>query len=517
LADTTRKERAAKPSVASHPLFPIVVVLWFGALFGLVSLAIRPVMIESLVSTIGLDRVIPMAAPPLGSTARLLVALSMTLLGFAVGAIVGRILTKPATKPASTRRRHPVANVPAEETPSPVALFGAEPADQEEDEPARRRRQLAIVDAGESSDDHAPLPGNSQILSVTELPLKSFDEVDEIWLHSSDRAKPRADDTADLAQDIEAVDEAEWHEAVAPVASSISSHDDEDDAAFDSEGPSNRLFDSYVRRVNASVGAKDPSVPAPGFVLIADQKTSGAADSQEQEMAASGDQPAPDSPQAEEPATDPVYANTAERIATAPLDTLSHVELLERLAQTIARRRAAAAAQASQVAAVCAPSAEPVWFSAPQTVGAQGQLPAALRPQWADDADEDSEALPVIAPPRTMTMTSMTAVAGTDKAATMQDGVQDNVAETAASTPEDPQVLDEGYASLLGVTRMNGRQMFGHNDASSASIAPSDPAPISAPAPRAFDAPTSGELVPDLTEQALRAALATLRRMSGAA
>lgn len=509
MADTTRKERAKKPSVASHPLFSIVVVVWFGALFGLASLAIRPVLIEGLVSATGIDQVIPMAAPPLGSTARILIALLMTVLGCAVGALVARRFAKPAAQQPSAHRR-PAASVQAEDAPSPVALFGAERTDEvEEEQPARRRRQLAIMEASDSFDDHAPLPGSNQILSVAELPLKSFDEVDEIWLHSSDRARPRTEDSADRPQESDGADEAQQLDAAAPVAALPPSFDDaedeHEDVAIPVDGSGNRLFDSYVRRVNASVGSDDPHMPAPGFVSVPDTETPPAAETQHPQVAASVDQPTLDSPLAPEPATDTAFVNTAfvntaERIATAPLDMLSHVELLERLAQTIARRRAVSE-QASQVAAMpAAPAEEPVWFSAPQTVAAQGALPAALRPHWQDDADEDDDALPAIATPRSMTMTSVSPVEE----------------PTGASTPQDPEVLDQGYSSLLGMTRMGNRQVFGRNDAPTASVVPSEPAAVPS-VPRAFDAPKSSEPLPDQTEQALRAALATLRRMSGAA
>ena len=54
------------PPITSHPLFPAVVALWFGALFGLGSLAVRPTLIEGLVLKSHIDLIIPATAPPLG-------------------------------------------------------------------------------------------------------------------------------------------------------------------------------------------------------------------------------------------------------------------------------------------------------------------------------------------------------------------------------------------------------------------------------------------------------------------
>lgn len=62
MANSKRKPGNRKP-ISSHPLFPAVVALWFGALFGLGSLAIRPTLIESLVLKIGIDLVIPPQPP----------------------------------------------------------------------------------------------------------------------------------------------------------------------------------------------------------------------------------------------------------------------------------------------------------------------------------------------------------------------------------------------------------------------------------------------------------------------
>jgi hypothetical protein len=554
LADRTRRNSVTKQPVTSHPLFPVLVVLWFGALFGLASLAIRPALIERIVSAASIDHVIPMAAPPLGTTTRILIALAMTVLGCLIGMIVARRVAKPAAQSASVRRRRPA---PADSA-LPVALVGGERQEEtdedtvkeDEDEEApvvRRRRQLAILpDETEAFDDHAPVPGATQILSVAELELESFDQVDEVWVRSSDsydfaadgrtrnastetfdhqafddpapQPENRLETFAQAPHEIAADDLAAHEAAAEPTAA-----DDSDEGAVLPR--SNRLFETYVRRVNAGVGSNDAhAVAAPGFVSLPTMD--------EQDFAA----PPPVAPEADTVADagpEPAYANAAERIASAPLDTLSHVELLERLAITIARRRAEWA-QAAERQAVAEPKTEaqaetsaPVVekieeLDEPETTrfspsarfappaATPWQIPAALRPHWIEDEYAQDDALPAYIPPRHIAMKPAVA--------------------PLASTEDEEDILAEGYSSLLGVTKPAARQEFVRGDEpDAAESAPpvfafpglqdqaKDQAQTAPASPRAFDAPRPEEPTSDQTEQALRAALATLRRMSGAA
>src|SRR5262245_31483284 len=77
-----------------HPLFAPGVALWFAALFGLSSLAVRTTLLEAIVQAIGLPALIPAAAPPLGMTARVLIACAMTLVGAGIGLLVGRAIAR---------------------------------------------------------------------------------------------------------------------------------------------------------------------------------------------------------------------------------------------------------------------------------------------------------------------------------------------------------------------------------------------------------------------------------------
>ena len=126
------KAAGSKP-ITGHPLFPAVIALWFGALFGLGNLAIRPALFESLVVRIGIDQIIPAAAPPLGITARILIALTLAAVGAAIGAILARRLARPERREAAAPARPP---------------FGLRAAP----EPAARRPISAHDELGDSLD-----------------------------------------------------------------------------------------------------------------------------------------------------------------------------------------------------------------------------------------------------------------------------------------------------------------------------------------------------------------------------
>lgn len=107
-----KKRKPAQP-ITAHPLFPALVALWFGALFGLGSFAVPASVLERIVAMTGLPALVPAAAPPLGATAHALVAILMTVLGLGLGALIGWKL-KPASPEASPRRRSVVPDAPAQ-------------------------------------------------------------------------------------------------------------------------------------------------------------------------------------------------------------------------------------------------------------------------------------------------------------------------------------------------------------------------------------------------------------------
>jgi hypothetical protein len=175
----------AKP-ITSNPLFPAFIALWFGALFGLGSLAVRPALLEQLVLSSHIDLIIPAAAPPLGVTARILLALAMAALGGILGILLTRQLTRPepdaynrkrdAKDPTTQTRRvrardaHPDA--PARRPISAHEELGSETTVAVDrtltNGPgllANRRRALAIIRDVPHFVPHglAPLPGSGAI------------------------------------------------------------------------------------------------------------------------------------------------------------------------------------------------------------------------------------------------------------------------------------------------------------------------------------------------------------------
>jgi hypothetical protein len=91
---TAAKPRRRSRPVTARPWFPGALGLWFAALFGLTSLVVPPAVLERFVTTIGLDRVLTAAAPPLGETARLLIAVAASAVGEIVGLLIGRALAR---------------------------------------------------------------------------------------------------------------------------------------------------------------------------------------------------------------------------------------------------------------------------------------------------------------------------------------------------------------------------------------------------------------------------------------
>ena len=196
MANQKRKSAKAKP-ITSNPLFPAVVALWFGALFGLGSLAVRPSLLEELVLSSHIDLVIPAAAPPLGITARILLALAMAALGGIMGIILTRRLTRAEpevyerkrnandmSQTSRTRMRDAHPDAPARRPLSAHDELGDAEAAVADRAPAmgpgmlaNRRRALALIHEEPQfvPHDFAPLPGGTEVrpLDLAQLALTS--------------------------------------------------------------------------------------------------------------------------------------------------------------------------------------------------------------------------------------------------------------------------------------------------------------------------------------------------------
>ncbi len=563
MAKQNRSAPNGKP-ITSHQLFPAIIALWFGALFGLGSLAIRPGLIESLVISSHIDSIIPATAPPLGLTARILLALTLAALGALLGAAIGRRIARPKvevrqrrrgatpiddTVKLRTRDAHPDA--PARRPISAHDEIGegsaaiAGPDNQYAI--AGRRRSLAIAEDDDRAvfHDFAPLPGGSpQILEITEV---AFEEADE----------PETPlDLGDFASD-------------------------QPGESFASPVGERQIFQPNPV-ANAELACQ--IAPAQDY-----RQVSGLPATETTAALAKFEPVAPFQPAQVE-----------------NLESLDMVSLAERLGQSMQRRRERASAAIAAALPSSAPQAAPfesapevgdetsfaglgLQFTAqpekidfeayaapdessapPQTIvplaevpPALKTMPAALRPISLEyGQDEDQEDYHRLLPPRMISMPTPSPEVQVDIAqidmANAKDLALANVNEVMDESDE---AIDEddGYSSLLNLSRAaSPRQSFVRiEDEPAASetaiepvvIFPGQAARVAATAPvaeaetgeeatsaaaptsfRRFDAPATagyGQQVaadealtaqdPQETEMALRAALASLQRMSGAA
>ena len=574
----------SKASIVAHPWFPKMIGLWFAALFGLCSLALAPQMLERIVTTLGLDRIVPAAAPPLGQTARLLLAMGMAGVGEIAGLLIGARLAAPKRSEPVRRRSLKSAAADADASEDAPQLRGR---DRHPDAPARkplsavsdlrenlgenlggidtalRRRALA------SEAEHAPRP----FIEVAPLPGGDWLPVEAG--EAEVQALIETQDTPAVAREV-APEVAFFAEQGEPVEAF-------DLAQFDAPSPD-------VSRAQPAPFAAPPVLSAtfaPAF--MAPQPT----------LAPAGPAPA--------------------EIATASLEHLGVVQLSERLALALQARRERRSQAAVPVMAVAplavAPMEEPdfvepvaiVRFSEPllpepfvaeEPVFApaaptpeSARAPFAARPLFApldaDDADEDHE-IPALARSLALPRLGRSGLAGPgsvspqisaeeptspdlargleilarraprpilEQVTPLEDGENSDkmVEPEAVTAPDDSadadelsdEVLEGGYSSLramgLGFQRPEAVRIEepqsdeiepvvifpgqGARFASESSRAQPDAsanAPFARPgtAMPAVDTSVPGEAAiqadPDETDRALRAALASLQRISGA-
>jgi hypothetical protein len=90
VAEPHSEKQADKAPISTHPAFPAIVALWFACLLGLGSLVLPIALLERLVAVTGIAALVPAAEPPLGFTARALIALAGALGGTAAGLLLAR-------------------------------------------------------------------------------------------------------------------------------------------------------------------------------------------------------------------------------------------------------------------------------------------------------------------------------------------------------------------------------------------------------------------------------------------
>jgi hypothetical protein len=102
VAESHSVKRADKAPISTHPAFPAIVALWFAALLGLGSMVLPIALFENLSTVTGIAALVPSAEPPLGFTARAVIALAGAFGGAAIGLLLARQVARSHTpKPRS--------------------------------------------------------------------------------------------------------------------------------------------------------------------------------------------------------------------------------------------------------------------------------------------------------------------------------------------------------------------------------------------------------------------------------
>lgn len=126
----SRAKPRRKAPITAHPVFPGIVALWFAVLLGIGSLLLPVGLFETLVGMSGIDAIVSAAAPPLGATARALIALGMGALGALAGIVVARRIAAATGAPVPE-----VDSVEASDTLGAFVSTGLRgQVDEEEDE-----------------------------------------------------------------------------------------------------------------------------------------------------------------------------------------------------------------------------------------------------------------------------------------------------------------------------------------------------------------------------------------------
>ena len=555
-----REAAPSKSSIVAHPWFPKMIGLWFAALFGLCSLALAPEMLERIVTMLGIDRIIPAAAPPLGQTARLLLALGMAGVGEIAGLLIGARLAAP--KRSEPVRRRGLKSAAAD-------------AETSEDAPQLRDR-----------DRHPDAPARKPLSAVSDLRENLGENLGGI--DNALRRRALASEAEHAPRpfiEVAPLPGGEWQ----PVA--VAEPEAAPAVAFVAEQPEPvEVFDLAQFNVPSEAEAEPEAPPAPfAAPTVSSAAFVPAFMPHEPTLAPAGPAPA--------------------EIATASLEQLGVVQLSERLALALQARRERRSQAPVAVPPVAWPVvtaveepdfADPVAIapveeppqpepfmteepvSAPATPApTYTPAPFAARPLFAplaaDDADEDHE-IPALARSLTMPRLGRSGLAEPAPASAPEASspdltrgleilarrapkaaVEHDVPVEDGDSPDDiggsadaeeltDEVLEEGYSSLLAMgsgfqrpeavrieepqsdeiepvvifpgqgARVAGETPNGFGASLNAPFARPGTAPVKAPATSIVAA--SEELAtqadPDETDRALRAALASLQRISGA-
>jgi hypothetical protein len=547
--DSPYEEEAVQPPLSLHPAFPAIVALWFAALLGIGSLVLPAALLDKVVTMTGIASLIPAAAPPLGLTARSLIALVGALAGAGLGISVARRVAnshrpEPVARAASFGSRRPISV--HEELGGPNGLRGVTNG---ESLPLGRRRALAISEDDRPSDFlyRAPMPGVDPDAPapfaaapfVSEAPESAAAEEEPLEL--LELAEEATEESPD--EDLEMTDSRE----------------------FRSAWPSHQHYPAGQEPVEELDSRKNLAgprglEPLPFAAPSLARKAATVQFELEPELEPEFE-PEPElEPEIQLEAVaavdEPEFRADWE---TAPLEGLGLVQLVQRLGSTIERRRErlaeiAAAPVVAPVAVGAAPfAAAPVDFEpAPAEEAAQAMaaffapnLPVeAPEPETHQDSDFAAPEPAQAAMPRPNFLRPL-AVEDEDDG---EDAVPDfslplrrAAAEAPSPAPVEPEQdeedeaeTDSGFSSLLGMSnpfaapksefvRIEEPEVD-EDMAEPAVVFPGQEDPAPNASSRLFDPPgkagaaaAPAPQAPADADAALRAALATLQRMSGAA
>ena len=163
---SSKQQRPKSVPVTAHRAFPAIVALWFAALLSISSLVVPPEKLSAVVSALGIPHVIPAAAPPLGVTARALLALAMAGAGVVVGLLIGLNIARRAvvhpqrrTDPTRGRQAVPIRSY-AYDTTEHLTDSQTDGRSEAEPEPEMAPSQRGPLRASEVFADIEPLTGS---------------------------------------------------------------------------------------------------------------------------------------------------------------------------------------------------------------------------------------------------------------------------------------------------------------------------------------------------------------------
>lgn len=386
------KGKADRQPISTHPAFPFIVALWFAALLGIGSLVVPVSLIESLLSASGLAAVVPQAAPPLGVTASLLIALTSTVGGGLLGLFVARKVVNGRSAPATSRFDR--SNATARRPISAHHELGAEGLDGST---PKGRRALAFTEAEGPSEvfELAPLPGAFAASALDLTPMAAVDDEAAEAL-GDEMAEP--DTALDLADMIVAEDEPAPHTDYAAPQPGFQSLTAAPAIQYREPAMTDRQMFSIATAPEAEQELEQVDVAEDvAEDVVADLHFSPPSLARAVEVAAAPDQPVDDEMdeelQAEAASAAPVWHD-------GELDDLGLVQLAQRLGSSIARRRELRAEQAvlaaereAQLAEQAALAAEAALAAVPPAVVAPGAaLPVSLSEDFAEDFAQPEDA-----------------------------------------------------------------------------------------------------------------------------